>query len=75
MHGMALLRSKRGTLAKIARALGVTPSAVAQWKRLPAERVVAISAATGIPKHELRPDLFDAPPASPPAPPAAEVAA
>ena len=31
-------------------------------KKLPAEHVQTVSAATGIPPHELRPDIFPAPP-------------
>jgi DNA-binding transcriptional regulator YdaS (Cro superfamily) len=40
-------------------ALGVTitPQAISQWDKVPAERVVEIEAATGVPRHLLRPDL------------------
>jgi len=48
-------------LSKIADHLGVTRGAVAQWTRIPADHVPAVSAVTGIPRHELRPDLWDAP--------------
>jgi DNA-binding transcriptional regulator YdaS (Cro superfamily) len=51
------LFSQRGMAAKLARALGVTPGALSQWERVPAERIAAVSAATGIPAAELRPDL------------------
>ena len=41
--------------------VGVQAAAVSKWSsgRVPAEQVVKIHKATGIPKHELRPDLFD----------------
>jgi DNA-binding transcriptional regulator YdaS (Cro superfamily) len=61
LTGMALLRSQRGLLAKVADGLGITRGAVAMWPRIPAERVRRVSEITGIPRHELRPDLWDAP--------------
>jgi len=53
-----------GGPTKLARAIGVDHSTVIGWRRanrLPAERVPAVASLSGIPKHELRPDLFDAP--------------
>lgn len=42
--------------------LGVTQSAISQWmrSRVPAERVLAVVAATGgaVQPHELRPDIY-----------------
>lgn len=61
MNGMDLLRSRRGVMAKVADRLGLTRAAVATWKRVPAERVRAVADITGIPLHELRPDLYDPP--------------
>jgi len=60
MHGMDLLRSQRGLLTRVAAAIGLTRSAVCQWQRIPAERVPEVSRITGIPRHLLRPDLYDA---------------
>jgi DNA-binding transcriptional regulator YdaS (Cro superfamily) len=59
----ALIRIKkdRGAVARLGKALGIDPSAISQWRRVPAERVPAVEAATGIPRHELRPDLWEAP--------------
>jgi len=51
------LFSQRGMTANVARALGLTPGAISQWDKIPAERVAAVAAATGIPAAELRPDL------------------
>lgn len=48
-------------MARVATGLGITRGAVAQWRKVPAERVAEVSALTGIPKHELRPDLWEAP--------------
>lgn len=36
----------------------LTPQAISQWKSVPPKRVLAISQVTGIPAHELRPDIF-----------------
>lgn len=49
---------RAGSASALARELGVTPAAVIQWERVPSERVGKVSAITGIPLHELRPDLF-----------------
>jgi DNA-binding transcriptional regulator YdaS (Cro superfamily) len=43
----------------LARALKITPAAINQWKIIPADKLVAISNETGIPRHELRPDLYE----------------
>lgn len=58
MNGMAKVRAKRGSMARIAKALAITQQAVSLWKKVPAEQVVAIEKATGIPREELRPDLY-----------------
>lgn len=36
----------------------ITPQAVSQWRRVPAERVIAIEAICGVSRHEVRPDIF-----------------
>lgn len=53
-----------GGPTKLAEGLGVTRSAVSQWQRIPAERVLDVERITGVPRHELRPDLYPAPEAS-----------
>ena len=50
----------RMTLARLAREIGVTRGAIAQWDKVPAERVGHVSRVTGIPLHVLRPDIFEA---------------
>jgi DNA-binding transcriptional regulator YdaS (Cro superfamily) len=45
-------------LARLARELGITRGAVAQWDKVPAERLGAVNRVTGIPQDVLRPDLF-----------------
>lgn len=45
--------------SELARAIGVTPQAVVQWKQFPADRILEIEAATNIGRDRLRPDLFE----------------
>jgi DNA-binding transcriptional regulator YdaS (Cro superfamily) len=47
-----------GSKAKTARALGVTRSAISQWRNIPVNRVIDIEKITGIPRAELRPDIY-----------------
>ena len=48
--------------AGIARLLGVSPQAVSQWvagsRPVPPRHAMAIEAATGVSRHDLRPDIF-----------------
>lgn len=55
------LRAEPGLQADLARHLGITRGAVAKWKRVPAERVLAVEAYTGISRHLLRPDIYPPP--------------
>ena len=50
-----------GSVSALAKALGIAPQAISQWRRVPADRAKLIETAFGIPRHELRPDLWDAP--------------
>lgn len=60
-------REAVGGASALARLLGnVTPQAVTQWRDIPALRVIDIERVTGIPRDELRPDLY--PPSLPPPP-------
>jgi DNA-binding transcriptional regulator YdaS (Cro superfamily) len=36
----------------------ITPQAISQWKKIPAERAHLISELTGVPLHDLRSDLW-----------------
>jgi len=53
---------KAGSQAEIARIAGVSAVAVWKWlqssKRVPAEYVLKIEAATGVSRHDLRPDIY-----------------
>ena len=48
----------QGTQLKLARLLGITRSAIAQWKKVPPGRVLDVERITGISRHDLRPDVF-----------------
>lgn len=50
-----------GGKAELGRRLGITGPAISQWDKVPAERVVEVEIATGIPREELRPDLHKRP--------------
>jgi len=51
-----------GGQAALARLVGVRQPHIWNWLhrngRVPAERVIAVEAATGVPRHELRPDIY-----------------
>jgi DNA-binding transcriptional regulator YdaS (Cro superfamily) len=49
---------KAGGLGKLADALGITHQSFYSWKKVPAERVIDFETATGIPRGEVRPDLY-----------------
>lgn len=53
--------SGAGGIAKLAAALGIRHQSIYSWRDIPALRVLDIERATGIPRHELRPDLYPAP--------------
>jgi DNA-binding transcriptional regulator YdaS (Cro superfamily) len=60
-----LLYSRHMTLSAFAALAGVNKSTVTRWaqKGVPAENVVDVEARTGVPRFELRPDLYLAAPA------------
>jgi TorA maturation chaperone TorD len=47
-----------GGVAQLARRLGISQPSVSNWTSVPAQRVVAVEAATGVPRAHLRPDLY-----------------
>lgn len=47
-----------GGQAKFARLIGVTAQAVSQWEEVPPLRVLVVERVSGVPRHELRPDLY-----------------
>jgi len=47
-----------GGVRALARSLGVSQPAISSWKRVPADRVLSVEANTGVPRSDLRPDLY-----------------
>jgi TorA maturation chaperone TorD len=47
-----------GGVRALARAVGVSQPAISSWKRVPADRVLSVERETGVPRRELRPDLY-----------------
>lgn len=47
-----------GGVGTLARGLGISQPAVSAWSRVPAERVLAVEALTGVARAQLRPDLY-----------------
>jgi DNA-binding transcriptional regulator YdaS (Cro superfamily) len=55
---------RAGGYAAVAKALNLNPEAVRLWRsrgRVPAERVVDLERLTGVPREQLRPDLYRLP--------------
>ena len=48
-----------GGVAELARKINISQPSVSNWSKVPAQRVIAVEAATGVPRAELRPDLYN----------------
>ena len=48
-----------GGVSALARSLNISSQAVSQWDRIPAERVPDVARVTRLPRHLLRPDLYE----------------
>lgn len=61
-EALTLASKLAGSNAALARICGISPTAVWKWvqrsKRVPAEYVLRIEAATGVSRHDLRPDIY-----------------
>lgn len=55
---VAMTIKKAGGIAALARSLGIRLQSIQNWKKIPAERVLDIEAAIGLPREKLRPDLY-----------------
>lgn len=57
-----------GGAAALARRLRISRNAISDWRakqRVPVSRVLEIERVTGIPRHEIRPDIYPAPNSAP----------
>jgi TorA maturation chaperone TorD len=59
-EGLEQAISAVGGITELARRIGISQPSVSNWDRVPAERVLSVEAATGVPRIVLRPDLFAA---------------
>src|SRR4051794_6536611 len=50
--------SAAGGVTELARRIGISQPSISNWSRVPAERVLAVEAATGVGRAVLRPDLY-----------------
>lgn len=59
----AVERAKKaaGSARALADGIGISEQAISQWDKIPLKRVLDVERATGIPRDDLRPDLFKAP--------------
>lgn len=64
-NGLEQAIAAAGGVSALARRIGVSQPAVSGWKRVPPDRVLAVEAATGIPRTAIRPDLYAAKPLTP----------
>jgi len=53
-----LAAEQAGGITKLSLALGLSRTAVSGWRRVPAERVLAVEAITGVSRYTLRPDIY-----------------
>lgn len=51
----------RGNAAALAKVLGISTQAISQWREVPVNRVLDIESVTGVPRYELRPDIYPPP--------------
>jgi Bacterial toxin YdaS len=54
-------RGGKGGRARLAEALGINRQAIFFWERVPIRHLDRIEKLTGIPREDLRPDIFRAP--------------
>ena len=47
-----------GGINALARELGMSAAAVWEWRRVPYDRILQVEAVTGVPREELRPELY-----------------
>jgi DNA-binding transcriptional regulator YdaS (Cro superfamily) len=57
-EGLRRAIEEAGGLRPLARALGISQTSVAEWRRVPADRLLQVEAVTGISRELLRPDLY-----------------
>lgn len=56
--GLSAAIQAAGGVSELARRIGISQPSVSNWDKVPAERVLAVEAATGVERVRLRPDLY-----------------
>lgn len=56
--GLKRAAKAAGSLAALARLLGITSQSLQKWKRVPRKRILQIEKLTGVPREKLAPELF-----------------
>lgn len=59
-HLIKWFKAERGRKLRMTEKLDLSTGAISQWKRVPNRHVAAVARITRIPKHVLRPDLYEA---------------
>lgn len=59
--GLSRAIDAAGGIGQLARKIGIAQPSVSNWNRVPAERVIAVEAVTGVSRRVLRPDLYGEP--------------
>lgn len=49
-------------MKRLAEAIKIKQPSVSAWRQVPAERVLAVEAVTGVSRYDLRPDIYGPPP-------------
>lgn len=58
MDGLKKAIEAAGGAAQLAKALGINRQVIYRWPQVPSRRIVDIERLTGVPREELRPDLY-----------------
>ncbi len=59
-QGLEQVIRTAGGIRGLSRLLGISQPAISNWKRVPADRILQVESATGVPRAVIRPDLYGA---------------
>ena len=57
-NGLEKIIKAAGGYNVLARKLGISNQAVRKWRRVPRQRLARVERLTGVPRQQLRPDLY-----------------
>lgn len=57
-EGLKAAIKAAGSMYRLAKLLKITPQSVTQWRQIPTERIIEVERVTGVPREQLRPDLY-----------------